>query len=338
MAQLKRCERCRKYKRVLYNIDDMEICSECIRGMAFYQAFKESFRDPKLRGDVITIGIDIGNSVWFNPFSYAWLYPLNLWMFANDIGGKLLVEKDGETIKIVTKYKTYRIPWRYKRSLEDVLKVYQEEGILKVIEENDELVLNEGETLAEMLKKYGDRPDAHEIIDAWVSGLIIAKLHEEAEAPDFRIVNAIIRVITEEMIDQNGNIEAEPYSKVTGYKCRLCGLKFMTKDDIKDHLMMVHRTPSDEVMAYIEEESITAGYLLEINLLVKALQQEGVKPERFFERMERLGVFVSNDPETPRIIERDGRKYIVVEPAWVRVVARAREYERELIKSYERAR
>ena len=96
----------------------MEICSECIRGIAFYQAFKEGFKDPRLRGDVITVGIDIGNAVWFNPFSYAWLYPLNLWMLAKDIGGKLLIEKGGEkTIKIITRDRTYKIRRRYKKIL-----------------------------------------------------------------------------------------------------------------------------------------------------------------------------------------------------------------------------
>jgi len=332
MPKLRRCEKCRKYKRVLYKINDEEICAECVRGMAFYQAFKESFKDPKYRGDVITVGIDIGNAVWFNPFSYAWLYPLSLWMVSKDIGARLIIEKGSNIIKLVTKdNREYTVKWRYKKPLDDVLRLYQEEAILKVIDEGDELVLTEGETLNEMLKKYGDRPDAFEIIDAWVSGLIIARLHEEADAPDFRLVDTLIQVIANEMIDNTGDITAESYSKVTGYKCRLCGLKFTTREEVKSHLMTVHRTPSDEIMGHIEEESITTGYLLDIYSLVKALTQRGVRPETFFERMERLGVAAPEDPDTPRVIERDGRKFVVIDPSWVRIVARAKIYERGLV-------
>jgi len=332
MTKLRRCERCRKYKRVLYKINDEEICAECVRGMSFYRAFKESFKDARYRGDVITVGIDIGNAVWFNPFSYAWLYPLSLWMFSKDIGAKLIVEKDSNIIKLVTKdKKEYKIKWKYKKPLEDVLRLYQEEDILKVIDDGGRYELTEGETLNEMLKKYGDRPDAFEIIDAWVSGLIIARLHEEVDAPDFRLVDTLIQVIANEMVDNNGDIIAESYSKVTGYRCRLCGLKFTTREEIRSHLMIVHRTPSDEIIAYIEEESITTGYLLDVQSLIKALRQRGVKPETFFERMERLGVAAPEDPETPRIVERDGRRFVVIDPSWVRIVARAKIYERELV-------
>jgi len=325
IRKLKKCERCGKYKRVLYNLNGMWICSDCIRGFAFYKVFKEGFRDPKLRGDVITVGIDIGNLVWFNPFAQAWFYPIVLWMFFRDRGMKLYLDD-------------LRISWKYRTPLEDVLKIYVEEGIFRIIEEDEKKLIVEGDALKEMLKKYGDRPDVHDIIGAWVSGLIISRLHEEADAPDFRFVNAAIRSIAEKMVDPNGNIKAESYTKVTGYRCRICGAKFMSKEEIRKHLMITHRVPSDEIMLHVEEELITIGYLLEFEYLLDTLRKEGVKPERFTERMERFGAIVHEDPEAPRIIERDGKRYVVIHPAWVRVVARARVYERELIRGRERIR
>ena len=323
--KLKKCERCGKYKRVLYNVDDMWICSDCIRGIAFYKVFKEGFRDPKLRGDVITVGIDIGNLVWFNPFAQAWLFPITLWMYLRDTGKEFLLDD----LKAV---------WRYRTPLEDVMKIYKEEGILKVIDVNGKRIVVEGDALKEMLRKYSDRSDVYEIIGAWVSGLIISRLHEEVDAPDFRHVNAAIRSISEKLVDTNGNIKAQPYTKVIGYRCRLCGAKFRTKDEIRKHLMVAHRTPSDEIMINVEEESMTVGYLLEIEHLVETAKREGVKPERFFERIEKFGALVHEDPEVPRVVERDGKRYLIVHPAWVRVVARTRVYERELIRGRERLR
>ena len=323
--KLKKCERCGKYKRVLYNVNGVWICSDCIRGIAFYKVFREGFRDPKMRGDVITVGIDIGNLVWFNPFAQAWLFPITLWMYFKDTGKKFYL-KDLESV------------WRYRTPLMDVMKVYQEENILRIVEEGNEHVIVEGDALKEMLRKYGDRSDVYEIIGAWVSGLVISRLHEEADAPDFRFVNAAMRSIAEKLVDSSGNIRAEPYTKTTGYRCRICGAKFMTREEIRRHLMVAHRVPSDEVMMHVEEESITVGYLLEITYLIDVLKREGVKPERFFERIEKFATLVHEDPEVPRIVERDGKRYLVIHPSWVRVVARARIYERELIRGRERLR
>jgi len=41
--------------------------------------------------------------------------------------------------------------------------------------------------LKDILKKYGDRADAYDIIGAW---LVISKLYEDPEAPDFRTLSA----------------------------------------------------------------------------------------------------------------------------------------------------
>jgi len=299
--KLRKCERCGKYKRVLYNVNGMWICSDCIRGIAFYKVFREGFRDPRLRGDIITVGIDIGNLVWFNPFAQAWLFPITLWMYFKDTGKRFYL-------------KDLKMVWRYRTSLKDVMKIYQEEGILRIVEENGKYVIVEGDALKEMLKKYGDRPDVYEIIGAWVSGLVISRLHEEADAPDFRFVNATIRSIAEKLVDSSG------------------------REEIKKHLMITHRVPSDEVMMHVEEESITIGYLLELPYLIDILKREGVKPERFFERIEKFAALVHEDPEAPRIVERDGRRYLIVHPAWVRIVARTRVYERELVRGRERLR
>ncbi len=324
-TRLRKCERCGKYKRVLYNVNGMWICSDCIRGIAFYKVFKEGFKDPKLRGDVITVGIDIGNMVWFNPFSQAWSYPLVLWIFFKTKGMTFHLDD----LKMV---------WRYRTPLEDVLKIYVEEGIFRIIDVDGKEVIVEGEALKEMLRKYGDRADVYDIVGAWVSGLIISRLHWEAEAPDFRVVNAAIRSIAERLVDAEGNVKGEPYTKITGYKCRICGAKFMTREEIKKHLMLAHRVPSDEVMIHMEEEGVTVGFLLEYSYLEDVLRREGVRPERFVERMGKFGILVHEDPEVPMIVERDGKRYVVVHPSWVRVVARARVYERDLIRGRERLR
>lgn len=303
----------------------MWICSDCIRGIAFYKVFREGFKDPVLRGDVITVGIDIGNIVWFNPFAQAWLYPLVLWMYFKTLGLSFYFDD-------------LKMSWRYKTPLNDVLKIYQEEEIFTIVDSDNKKVITEGRALKEMLEKYGDRPDVFDIVGAWVYGLIVSRLHEESDAPDFRAVNAIIHAIAENMVDVDGNIKAEPYTKVTGYRCRICGAKFMTKDEIGKHLKAVHRVPSDEVMVHVEEERVTVGYLLEYPELLDALKREGVKPEKFVERMEKLAILVHEDPDVPRIVEHDGKRYIVIHPAWVRVVARTRLYERELIRGRERLR
>jgi hypothetical protein len=235
-------------------------------------------------------------------------------------------------------YEDLQKSWRYKTSLDKVMKIYIDEGIFKIINENNKEVIVEGDALSEMYKKYGDREDAYDIIGAWVSGLIISRLHEEADAPDFKAVNGIIKALAEKVIDSEGNIKAMPYTKVVGYRCKICGAKFSRKDEVCGHLINNHFIPSDEVMAQVEEESITTGHLLELEYLLDVLRREGVSPERFIDRMEKLAILISKDSDTPRIVDQDGKRYIVIDPSWVRIVARTRTREREFIRSYERVR
>jgi len=303
----------------------MLICADCLRGEAFYSVFKEGFRDPELRGDIITVGIDIGNIVWLNPFAQAWMYPLLLWMYFKTRDQTLTLED-------------LKLSWRYKTSLDTVLKMYQGEGIFRVVEEGGKHLIVEGDALKEMLSKYGDRPDVFDIVGAWVYGLLISRLHAESDAPDFRAVNAIVHALAEKLVDADGSIIGAPYVKVVGYSCTKCGARFMTRDEAKRHVALAHRVPSDEAMALIKEEHITIGYLLDYDYFVETLKSNGVRPEKFLERMLKLKILVHEDPDEPRIVERDGKRYIVVEPAWVRVAARVRVRERELIRSYERTR
>jgi len=324
-TKIAKCEQCGKYKRRLFNVDGRLICTDCLRGEAFYKVFKEGFKDPELRGDIIVVGIDIGNIVWLNPFAQAWIYPLLLWMYFKTRGLTLTLEE-------------LRLSWRYKTSIDTVLKMYQEEGIFRVVEEGSRHLIVEGDTLKEMLSKYGDRPDVFDIIGAWVYGLVISRLHAESDAPDFRAVNTIVHVIAEKLVDADGNIIGEPYSKISGYSCIKCGARFMTRDEAKKHVMMVHRLSSDEAMSLIKEEHITIGYLLDYDYFVNALDSYGIRPEKFVERMLKLKILIHEDPDEPKIIERNGKRYIVIEPAWVRVVARVRARERDLIRSYVRTR
>jgi hypothetical protein len=316
---LRKCERCGRYKRGLYNVNGMIICSNCIRKIAFYKVFSEGFKDPSMRGDVITVGLDLGNMTWLNPFAQAWYYPILLWVFYKDYNIKF-------------KLSDLKLKWRYKTPLEQVLKFYIEEKIFRiVVEENEELIV-EGDALKEMLDKYGDMPDALDIIGSWISGLIISRVRAEAETPDFRVINAIVDALSK-YIDPDGNIKAIPYSKVVGYRCNLCGYLIPSKDEAKKHVSLSHRIPSDEVMNYLREESISIGYLVKLSVIDQSLRKEGVQPERFVERIEKFGVLVHEDPEEPRIVDRDGIRYVVVHPAWFRVLTRTRMYERDLIRN-----
>jgi hypothetical protein len=318
--KLKKCEQCGT-KEPLYEINGMEICESCVRKIAFYEVFKNSFRDPVLRGDVITVGIDIGNITWLNPFAQACYYPLLMWIFTRDIG-------------IPFEYNLLKKSWKYRTPLEKIIKLYIEEGIFEITKNGESETIIEGSVLKDILKKYGDRADAYDIIGAWLGGLVISKLYEDPEAPDFRTLSAVIKTLAEECVDTNGNVKALPYFKVTGYSCGICKTKFSTKDEIKKHLMSSHTVPSDEIATYMQEESVTVGYLLELETLLKNVEKEGGAraPVRFIERMEKFGILVHEDPEIPRIVERDGKRYIVVHPAWIRVISRTRLYERQLIK------
>ncbi len=322
-SKLKKCERCGKYKRKLYSIENRMICSDCVRGIAFHEVFKDGFRDPSLRGDVIVVGMDIGNMTWFNPFTHAWMYPFVLWMFFKTRGLTFYLDD-------------LKPAWKYKTPLDKVLDVYIKEEVFRIVKSDGKEIIVEGDALKEMLTKYGDRPDVFELVEAWVQGLIISKLHEDADAPDFRAVNAIINAISDKLIDTNGNIDGEPYTKIASYKCKMCGAVLATKEDMRKHLMTVHRVPSDEVMMHVEEEGIVIGYLLDYEYLLDALKREGVSPERFVERMQRFGILAHEDPDTPWIHERDGKRYLIVHPAWVRVIARTKIYERELLRGRER--
>jgi hypothetical protein len=89
-------------------------------------------------------------------------------------------------------------------------------------------------------------------------------------------------------------------------------------------------------MGYLQEEHTTIGYLVDVSDLRQGLERNGVQPERFFDRVERFAVLVHEVPDEPRIVEHDGVRYLVADPAWFRVLARVRIYERELLRGRER--
>jgi len=321
--KIRKCERCGKWKRVLYDIDGRNICADCVENQAFYEVFKESFRNHSLRGEAVRVGIDLGNLTFFNPFSQAWFFPLYLWIFLRDYGKTLRLDE-------------LKRMWRYKTPLEKVLRIYLEEDIFKIEKAEGIEIIREGPELELMLKKYGDRPDAYEIIGAWICGVIISRLNKEPDAPSFRYVAAASRAISRAAIDNEGNIVGEPFSKITGYICKICGQKFSTRKEVEDHLKTLHLVPSDEVPAQIEAETTIVAYLVPLDDLVSACNRELVKPEYLIQRIERFGALVHEDREIPRIIERNGTRYLLVDPSWVRLLARAKVYERDLILGRER--
>ncbi|MEM1831317.1 MAG: hypothetical protein QXJ64_10650 [Thermosphaera sp.] len=320
----RRCGVCGKSTSKLYNVDGVHTCSDCIRHIAFYQTIKEGHRDSSLRGDVLNVSLDIGNIVTYNPISYAWLYPLFIWEFYKTIGQPFL-------LNVLEK------GWKYKTPLEKILQIYLEEEIFKIIEaEGGRKIIMEGNLLVEMLKKYGDRSDVFDIVCTWVTGLIVSRLHKEPDVPSFRAVRAIINCIAEELINPDGSVKAEPLDKVISYRCKVCGSRFSSREDIRRHVTYTHLTPSDEIAAYIEEEKTLIGYFLDLESLIKALRKENVDPETFFTRIHKFRVLVHDDEDVPWIVERNGRRYLIIDPSWVRLVSRTREYERELMRGRER--
>jgi len=313
-----KCQRCGKYKRVLCDINGELVCLDCLRGIAFYKVLREGFRDPRIRGDILKVSMDVASLVWGNPIARAWLWPLVLWFYSRDIGMEL-------TIEVLER------SWRFKPPLEEVFRLYMEERIFNVVEEGGKRILVEGEALQEMLQKYRDRSDLYDIVTNWAFGFIIARLHEEPSAPDFRYVYAVLKSIGG-MITEDGKVKAEPYYRVTGYRCKLCGKKTDTREEMRRHLMRDHLVPTDEMHEHIEVEKEVVGYLLEVHDLIKSARREHIRPEYLIERIEKGGAVVPDDPDIPRFIEKDGRRYLVVSPAWIRVLIRTREYERELTR------
>ncbi|MEM1712347.1 MAG: hypothetical protein QW448_04575 [Thermofilaceae archaeon] len=320
----RKCEHCGKNTGELYDMNGVYVCSDCIRYIAFYQTIREGLRDPSLREDTFNVGLDIGNIVTYNPISYAWLYPLIIWEFYKTRGWSLLLNE-------------LEKGWRYKTPLEKVLQIYLEEEIFKIIEAEDRRkIIMEGNLLAEILKKYGDRSDVLDIACAWISGLIVSRLHKEPDAPSFRAVRTIINCIAEKLIGPDGSIKAEPFVKVVSYRCKRCGSRFPTREEIRRHVIDKHMIPSDEIAAYVEEERNLIGYFLDLESFIDALRKEYVDPEIFFTRIHKFRVLVHNDEEAPRIVERNGKRYLIINPSWVRLVSRAREYERFLIRGREK--
>jgi len=313
-----KCSRCGKYKRVLCNINGELICLDCLQGIALYKILREGFRDPKLRGDVLKVSMDISSLIWGNPIARAWLWPLIIWFYFREIGEELTVS-------------ALKRSWRFKTSLEEVLRIYLEEKVFSIVEKEDKSLLVEGEALQEMIQKYRGRADLYDIVTDWAFGFIIAKLHETPSAPDFRYVQAVVKAISG-MITENGEVKMEPYYRVTGYLCKLCGRKTSTKEEMKNHLIRDHLLPEMEVEENFEEEKTMVGYLLEIRDFIRSAKSEYVKPEYLFERIEKNRAVVNTEPDIPHVIEKDGRRYLVVSLAWVRVLTRAREYLRELVR------
>ncbi len=314
-----KCSRCGKYKRELFEVDGELICLDCLRGIAFYHVLSEGIKDPKLRGDVFKVLTDISALVLGNPRARAWLWPLNLWIYSHYTGETLTVEK-------------MRQFWRFKAPLDEVIGMYIDLKIFKIIEdENGEKIITEGEALQEMLQKYRGRADLYDIVTDWAIGILITKLHEIEEAPDFRYVYAVLRMINN-MIADDGGVRNEPYYRTIGYVCKLCGKKADAKEDMRRHLMFDHIIPETDVDGYVEEERVLVGYLLEVQDVIKAARKEYIKPEYLIERIEKYGAVVNRDVEINRVIKKNGRRYLVVSPSWVRIMARTREYERGLLR------
>lgn len=230
--------------------------------------------------------------------------------------------------------------WHYKVSLDAVLDTLSTEGILvrARLSGLDRVVLSPGETLRELLKRFPTSKGLFSEVVKAVTGLAVVGYIADAKNPKFRALYATLQAILACIEDS----EKELVYKEKGYRCKLCGNIYATKAELKSHIFKEHghkimcgdeECLRDYIEVVYEDRDREIGVLCRLEHFIAKAGVYGVENiDKFFRSLVTKGAVVPREGNEI-VVERDGKKYVVVDIAWAKIRELMRTLERQIVRT-----
>lgn len=302
-------------------IDGMKryICIKCHLSRSLYDAIINmlTYGDEEGFRQVARVLQGVSDLIEENPLAQAVVYVINEW--SQKYPGQTLYVKELES------------KWRYNISLQQILGYLSSTGIFII----DGGALSPGHVLKKLLLRFPSSKDFFKDVIKIVTGLAVIRYAKDPLSKKFRMLFATLQAINACIDDEY----TEPYYEIKGYKCKFCGAEFALMRDAKRHALEDHShcittyDADDEESLYNSFEVLTGkqlGVLCRYEVFIEKAGAYGVSNiGKFMRYLLTKGVIVPPESDD-LIVVKKGKKYIVVDLAWIRVRERMRDLERQL--------
>jgi len=323
-----RCYFCGRHTRdivsVLFDNEVRILCIRCFLSYTLHETIKDMLRYGNEEDliSVVRVLEGINDLVEDNPFVQAIRYVIDEW--AQKYPQPLYVDQ-------------LEARWRYRFPLVKILKYLQDEEIFVMASfpGSKRVVISPGDLLRSLLKRYSSSRDFFRDIVKAITGLAVVRYLIDPQSLKLRMVYATLQAIAA-CIERGTN---QVYYKIMGYKCKLCNGVFSTKSEIKMHLLREHSyeiscSDIDECFHdyVIEIKGKPIGILCRSTLFIEKASVYGVgNISKYLRNLLTRGAIIPQEGDEI-IREEDGVKYVVIDPAWIKVRERMRMLERQLIR------
>jgi DNA-directed RNA polymerase subunit RPC12/RpoP len=223
------------------------------------------------------------------------------------------------------------VAWPYTSKIETVVKYLVDEQIFRIAAGGQ---LEPGALLEKLLKLHATNRSFFTELVKVVTGLATVRFLVDPENPRLRSVYATLQSLAA-CLD-----EARSHYKVEGYRCKLCGAEFATMYEVENHILEKHSLEGGfeehiggDVRKYIEEvRSELVGYLCRWELFTQNAIAYGVHNiTKHLMRLLKDGVLLPAKSDEA-VVEKEGERYVVVDPSWIRFRERMRSLERKIVR------
>ncbi len=316
-----RCGSCGKLVKGVYDVEidgkKVLLCLRCFLSHTLH----ETLRDMLLSGgeeevkDVLRVLKGLNDLIEDNPRVQAIRHLIDSW-----------AERYPRPLSLDD------IPWPYIGiKTETVVKYLVDEQIFRV-EAGGQLV--PGALLERLLKLHPTNRSFFTELVKVVTGLATVRFLVDPENPRLRSVYATLQSLAA-CLD-----EARPHYKVEGYRCKLCGAELATRYEVENHILEKHSLEGGfeehtggDVREYVEEvRSEVVGYLCRWELFTQSSVAYGVRDiTKYLMRLLKDGVLLPAKSDEA-FVDREGERYVVVDPSWIRFRERMRSLERKVVR------
>jgi hypothetical protein len=316
---LYRCGRCGKLVKGVYNVEidgkKMLWCLRCFLSHGLHETIRDmllSGREEEVK-DVLRVLKGLNDLIDDNSLVQGIRHLIDSW-----------AERYPKPLSLDD------IPWPYIIEKETVVKYLEDEQIFRIAAGGQ---LEPGVLLEKLLKLYPTNRSFFTELVKVVTGLATVRFLVDPENPRLRSVYATLQSLAA-CLD-----EARPHYKVKGYRCKLCGAEFATMYEVENHILEKHsleggfeeRTGGD-VREYVEEVSELVGYLCRWEHFTRSAVAYGVHNiTKYLMRLLKDGVLLPAKSDEA-FVDREGERYVVVDPSWIRFRERMRSLERKVVR------
>jgi len=228
--------------------------------------------------------------------------------------------------------------WRYRFNVSKILDYLMREGILieRKSPSSNRIVIAPGDLLQDLLNRYPPLTKGFfKDVVKTITGLAVVRYLSDPTSPKLRAIYATLQAIKK----CTECPSTKPYFKKKEYICKICGDKFVNKDEIKEHLIVNHKDKvaykdvNESFSEYVEISGEEIGKKCEYDLFVEWASIYGVRIDKYLRILLTRGVILPQEGDEV-VVEEGDKKYIIVDLAWIRLREYMRSIERQIVRQW----